>query len=86
MRFVVYGAGAVGGVIGGRLAEHGHDVALIARGAHYEAIREHGLTVESPETTVTVPVEVVDHPSKLTFTDDRRRDPRDEVAGHAPTH
>lgn len=68
MRFVVYGAGAVGGVIGGRLAEHGHDVALIARGAHYEAIRERGLTVESPETTVTVPVEVVDHPSKLTFT------------------
>jgi 2-dehydropantoate 2-reductase len=69
MRFVVYGAGAVGGVIGGRLAEHGHDVALIARGAHYEAIRERGLTVESPETTVTVPVEAVDHPSKLTFTD-----------------
>ena len=69
MRFVVYGAGAVGGVIGGRLAEHGHDVALIARGAHYEAIRDNGLTVQSPETSVTVPVEVVDHPSKLDFTE-----------------
>ena len=42
MRFVVLGAGAVGGVIGGRLAQHGHDVVLIARGAHYEAIRDAG--------------------------------------------
>ncbi len=47
MRFVVYGAGAVGGVIGGRSAEHGHEVAVIARGAHDEAIRAHGL----PTTT-----------------------------------
>jgi 2-dehydropantoate 2-reductase len=69
VRFVVYGAGAIGGVIGGRLAEHGHDVALIARGAHYDAIREHGLTVESPDGTVTVPVDVVDHPARLRFTD-----------------
>ena len=69
MRFVVYGAGAIGGVIGGRLAEHGHDVALIARGAHYEAIRAHGLKVESPDGAVTVAVDVVDHPSRLGFTD-----------------
>jgi 2-dehydropantoate 2-reductase len=69
MRFVVYGAGAIGGVIGGRLVEHGHDVALIARGAHYEAIRDHGLTIESPDGTVTVEVEAVGHPSKLGFTD-----------------
>jgi 2-dehydropantoate 2-reductase len=67
VRFVVYGAGAIGGVIGGRLTEHGHDVALIARGAHYEAIRDHGLRVESPDDVVTVPVEVVDHPSHLRF-------------------
>ena len=32
MRFVILGAGAIGGVIGGRLAQHGHDVLLIARG------------------------------------------------------
>jgi 2-dehydropantoate 2-reductase len=70
MRFVVYGAGAVGGVIGGRLAEHGHDVALIARGAHYEAIRSHGLKVEAPDAKVTLPVDVVDHPSSLSFTED----------------
>ena len=33
MRYVIYGAGAIGGTIGGRLFQHGHDVALIARGA-----------------------------------------------------
>ena len=30
MRFIVLGAGAVGGVVGGRLFEHGHDVVLVA--------------------------------------------------------
>ena len=43
MRFVVYGAGAIGGVVGGRLAQHGHDVVLIARGDHHDAIRDDGL-------------------------------------------
>jgi 2-dehydropantoate 2-reductase len=57
MRYVVYGAGAVGGTIGGRLAEHGHDVVLIARGAHGEAIRERGLTLRSAEATVVVAAE-----------------------------
>ena len=38
MRWMVYGAGAVGGVVAGRLAAAGHDVAVIARGAHLEAI------------------------------------------------
>jgi 2-dehydropantoate 2-reductase len=69
VRFVVYGAGAIGGVIGARLAEHGHDVVLIARGAHYEAIRDHGLKIESPDDVVTVPLEVIDHPSRLSFAD-----------------
>lgn len=67
LRLVVYGAGAVGGVVGGRLFEHGHDVVLIARGAHHDAIREAGLRIESPDGEVTVPVPVVDHPAKLTF-------------------
>ncbi len=40
MRFVVYGAGAVGGVVGARLALAGADVALVARGEHLAAIRE----------------------------------------------
>lgn len=48
------GAGAVGGVLGGRLAEHGHDVVLVARGAHQAAIAADGLQVHSPTGTSTV--------------------------------
>jgi 2-dehydropantoate 2-reductase len=47
MRVAVMAAGAVGGYFGGRMAAAGHDVAFIARGAHGEAIRQHGLRIES---------------------------------------
>ncbi len=67
MRFIIYGAGAVGGVIGGRLFEHGHDTVLIARGAHLAAIRERGLTVLSPAGAVTVPVPAVGSPREVDF-------------------
>jgi 2-dehydropantoate 2-reductase len=53
MRYVILGAGAVGGVIGSSLARSGHDVALVARGAHLEALRSDGLTLMSPAGTVT---------------------------------
>jgi 2-dehydropantoate 2-reductase len=43
MRIAVVGAGAIGGVMGGRLAAIGHEVCLVARGAHLEAIRRDGL-------------------------------------------
>ena len=65
MRFIVYGAGAVGGVIGGRLAEHGHDVVLIARGAHARAMRDKGLVLESPPGSVTVEVPVAERPAEV---------------------
>lgn len=45
MRICIYGAGAVGGLIGGELARVGHDVTLIGRGAHLAAIKANGLTV-----------------------------------------
>jgi len=45
MKICIFGAGAVGGMIGGELARAGHDVALIARGAHLAAIQANGLTV-----------------------------------------
>jgi 2-dehydropantoate 2-reductase len=57
VRFVVLGAGAVGGVVGARLHEAGHDVVLVARGAHGAAIREHGLRFRTPagETKLRIP-------------------------------
>jgi 2-dehydropantoate 2-reductase len=70
MRFVVLGAGAIGGVVGGRLAEHGHDVLLVARGAHYEAIRDNGLRIESPHEVTTLRIPVVDGPSGISWSGD----------------
>jgi 2-dehydropantoate 2-reductase len=49
MRFVIYGAGAVGATIGARLAQSGRDVVLIARGAHADAMRDKGLLLQSHE-------------------------------------
>jgi len=65
MRFVVMGAGAIGGVVGGRLAEHGHDVVLVARGAHRTAIATDGLLIRSPDGEARVDVPVVGHPDEL---------------------
>ena len=48
MRFAIVGAGGLGGYYGARLAEAGHEVAFIARGAHLDAIRKNGLKVFSP--------------------------------------
>lgn len=45
MRIVVLGAGAMGSVVGGFLAMDGHDVTLIGRQAHMEAIAENGLHI-----------------------------------------
>ena len=48
MRFAILGSGAVGGYYGARLARAGHDVTLIARGRHLDAIRDRGLEIRSP--------------------------------------
>ena len=47
MRIAIFGTGGVGGYFGARLAQAGHDVVFVARGAHLEAIRTHGLRVDS---------------------------------------
>jgi 2-dehydropantoate 2-reductase len=69
-RFVIYGAGAVGGVIGSHLFEHGQDVVLIARGAHREAIGRDGLRCESPDGVVVGAVPVVGAPEEIDWRGD----------------
>ncbi len=64
MRFVIYGAGAVGGTIGGRLFQAGHDVTLIARGDHLRALRDVGLTLATPSGTETLAVTAVGDPGE----------------------
>jgi 2-dehydropantoate 2-reductase len=49
VRYVIVGAGAVGGTIGGLLAQAGRDVVLVARGAHLDALRDRGLDLRRPD-------------------------------------
>ena len=58
------GAGAVGGYMGGMLARSGVDVTLIARGAHLEAMRSNGLTIDSFRGEFRIPVQVVQSPDQ----------------------
>ena len=59
MKIAVIGAGAVGGYYGAMLARQGHKVSFIARGAHRDAIRAHGLRIIGPlgDFTVQTPAE-----------------------------
>jgi 2-dehydropantoate 2-reductase len=65
MRIAVYGAGGVGGYFGGRLAQAGTDVHFIDRGAHLQALREHGLRVQSVKGDFTVQVPATDDPADI---------------------
>jgi 2-dehydropantoate 2-reductase len=65
MRFCVYGAGAVGGLMGGLLAEGGHEVSLIARGPHLAALKSDGLTVELRDRIVRQKLKATDDPKEL---------------------
>ena len=67
MRFVVIGAGAIGGVVGARLRQAGREVVLIARGAHYEAIARAGLVLETPNERVTLGIPVTRAPAEVSF-------------------
>jgi len=51
VRICIYGAGAIGGLLGVRLARAGADVTLIARGPHLAAMRENGLRLRLPAAT-----------------------------------
>ncbi|MFD8702753.1 ketopantoate reductase family protein [Kitasatospora sp. NPDC059648] len=64
-RYIVIGAGAVGGVVGARLHRAGHRVVLVARGDHGTALRERGLTVHGPAGAETVPVPVAAGPHEV---------------------
>jgi 2-dehydropantoate 2-reductase len=64
MKIAVVGAGAIGGYLGGLLARAGHDVTLIARGAHRDAIRNHGLRVDSKGASFTVHPACTDNPAE----------------------
>ncbi|HEY2508333.1 MAG TPA: 2-dehydropantoate 2-reductase N-terminal domain-containing protein [Streptosporangiaceae bacterium] len=70
MRYIIIGAGAVGGTIGARLQQAGYEVVFAARGRHQEELRDRGLTFATPDGTVTLPVHVVSDPGGLTLRGD----------------
>ena len=68
MRFVIFGAGAIGGAVGARLHQSGHAVTLIARGAHLEALRRDGLTFLTPVERAVLPLPAVGDPGAVDWT------------------
>lgn len=58
MRILIYGAGAVGGFLGGILTAAGADVTLVARGAHHDAMKQRGLILEGKSSGRPQPIRV----------------------------
>jgi 2-dehydropantoate 2-reductase len=67
---VIYGAGAIGGVVGAQLFRAGTDVVLIARGAHAEAMQRNGITLEHGDDAEVFAVPVVTDPAAIDWRDD----------------
>jgi 2-dehydropantoate 2-reductase len=65
MKVCIFGAGAIGGYMGVKLAKAGADVSLVARGPHLAAMQEKGLTLIEEGETTTVPVKASGDPAAL---------------------
>jgi 2-dehydropantoate 2-reductase len=65
LKICIYGAGSVGGLIAAWLAEAGHDVSVVARGAHLAAIRKDGLAVDSKSHPAMAKVNAEEDPAEL---------------------
>ena len=65
MRVCNYGAGAIGGWIGARLASAGHEVSVVARGATLAALQQHGLRLEMGGEVHSAPVRARASPAEL---------------------
>ncbi|HRV62698.1 2-dehydropantoate 2-reductase [Albidovulum sp.] len=65
MRICIFGAGAIGGYLGAKLAGAGADVSLVARGPHLEAIRSRGLTLIEDGQETTHRIRASDDPAEL---------------------
>jgi 2-dehydropantoate 2-reductase len=65
VRYVILGAGAVGGTIAGLLRLQGSDVTVLARGEHARVMKSDGLTLATPEGTHQIPLDVASAPDEL---------------------
>lgn len=69
MQWCIYGAGAIGGVVGARLALMGEKVTFIARGEHLERMQKSGLVLVDPEGTHHLPVTASASPADAALAD-----------------
>ncbi len=69
MRYIIYGAGGVGSIIGAKLFLAGLDVVLIARGDHLKAIQDNGLQLKhpNPDLSERLRIPAVGHPNDIDF-------------------
>src|ERR1700739_5184850 len=65
MRICIFGAGAVGSHLAVRLAQAGHDVSCVMRGAHLAAVKARGLTLRVGDAETSAKVKASDDPSAL---------------------
>ncbi|MDG2287013.1 MAG: 2-dehydropantoate 2-reductase [Alphaproteobacteria bacterium] len=65
MKICIYGAGAIGGFLGAYLAKAGHEVSLIARGAHLQALQSKGLTLIHAEEKFTTYPDCAEDPRRI---------------------
>jgi 2-dehydropantoate 2-reductase len=71
MRIIIYGAGAVGSVLGGHLFRNRYPVIFVGNANHMDAIKSHGLKLVTTEETFQLPIPVALNASELApFTDD----------------
>jgi len=70
MRFIIYGVGAIGGVVAASLHLSGHEVVGIARGAQLAAIKEKGLLLRTPEWSKTATFPIHGDPTEIAFRPD----------------
>ena len=69
MRYIIFGAGAVGGIVGAGLFEHGHEVVLIARGTHLAVMKRDGLRAVYPDREIQQKIPAVDHANDIDWRD-----------------
>jgi len=67
MRYIIYGAGGIGSIMGGHLARTGHDVILIGRPGHASIINNNGLRLITPTGTHILRIPAVTNPSQIDF-------------------
>jgi 2-dehydropantoate 2-reductase len=65
MRIIIYGAGAIGSVLGGHLFRHGYAVKLVGNAEHMKAVKSHGLNLVTAKERYVLPIPVAESASEL---------------------